>query len=555
MLYMKKYFLSVIIFFIIFWIKNISFAYDLNSNDKILVNNVTIKVEQIIEKKWEYVRETFVSSIKKLAIKYKNQPRLETILLQIVNNLDNNTYQEFSEEKNNEFSCNSEKVSINKNNYWEVEKVIFSEDWKEKIVYTKKWKLESCNCPWGEKFIWDYYYFYYKDDILIESKSSKNHFELWFLDWKYKYIISHENENSHLEFKDKNYSIKWIINSYSANSFIFSWEKDKILFIDWTFSDEYDQIFNSKELDNWDNVLVIWKGKKATWMWEEFEWDYYIVNNWIETKIWNKWHIENLVTCGNEYWYIYWNSNNEFTFNFWWKNYWIDKKTNVFNFYWFKKNTCIPIYVQILDDWKWEFWVNQLYLWDELIAKSDWNIANPKINWSDLYYEIYEANWYKLYKNSNKIEDRWWLNKYWFLENGELVYATVYNWDTIIKKWNNEEIMPWIQWVDYLYISGDWKDYAFKLRWNSQEWYYTQLYYNWKIVKNKNKFVSAMFIKNNLISTYTNSDDTKSYLYNNNSLITEFSWNPYIIPDEQKEFNKFDFTLSIDWVTNIFKCE
>jgi len=74
---------------------NISFAYDLTAKDKVLVDNLTTKVEKIIEKKWEKVRDSLINSIKKLAIKYKKQPRLETILLEVVNNLDNNIENEF----------------------------------------------------------------------------------------------------------------------------------------------------------------------------------------------------------------------------------------------------------------------------------------------------------------------------------------------------------------------------------------------------------------------------------------------------------------------------
>ncbi len=459
--------------------------------------------------------------------------------------------------ENNDLSCNSEKISIDKNNYWEVEDIIFSDDWREKIVYTKKWKWESCNCEWGEKFIWVYYYFYYKDDVLIESRSSWNNFSLWFADWKYKYIISYHNKIYSLDFKNKHYSIKWII-YYSFNNFLFSWKKERILFLDWTFSKEYDQIFNYGKLDNWDNILIIWKGKKATWMWENFDWDYYIVNNWIdeEIKIWNWWYIDKLVTCDNNYWYIYSNNNNEFTFNFWWKKYWENKKTRGVNFYWFKDNTCIPMYVQILDNWKWDFWINKLFLWDKLIAENNWNIRNPKINWSDYFYEIYEKddtywNWYKLYKNDKKIENRWWLQQYWFLKNGELLYSTVYNWYAIIKKWASEESIPWIGWVDNLYISGDWENYAFKVRWNS-----TKLYYNWKIIENENDLIDAVFVKNTLFSTYSNFGWSKNYFYKNNSLINEFSWNPNIvIPNEKKEFNTYTFTLNVDWVTNLINCK
>jgi len=98
---MKKYFLSVIVLIISFLLINKSFAYDLTAKDKILVDNLTSKVEKIIEKKWEKVRDSLINSIKKLAIKYKNQPRLETILLEVVNNLDNNIENEFDNILNN----------------------------------------------------------------------------------------------------------------------------------------------------------------------------------------------------------------------------------------------------------------------------------------------------------------------------------------------------------------------------------------------------------------------------------------------------------------------
>lgn len=109
---MKKIFLSITTLFLIFWLIANSFAYTLTAKDKNLVDNLTTKVEQIIEKKWEQIREPLIKQIKKLADKYKKQARLEMILLQVIENIDNNLEKEFDNILNDNQINNNENETI-----------------------------------------------------------------------------------------------------------------------------------------------------------------------------------------------------------------------------------------------------------------------------------------------------------------------------------------------------------------------------------------------------------------------------------------------------------
>jgi len=84
---MKKVLLSMFVCITIFWLTVSSSAYLLTEKNKILVDTLTIKAEQIIFKKWENFRSPLIESIEKLSDKYSKEPKLQAILLSIMNNL------------------------------------------------------------------------------------------------------------------------------------------------------------------------------------------------------------------------------------------------------------------------------------------------------------------------------------------------------------------------------------------------------------------------------------------------------------------------------------
>lgn len=136
---MKKIFLSFIVFITIIWFSTTSFAYDLSAKDKVLVHNLTTKIEKVIEKKWEHVRESLIKQIEKLADKYKKQSRLEAILLQVIENINNNLEKEFDNILNT-IDTKSELFSTSKIN--EITKKLES---LEKINYDKNYVLSQWN--------------------------------------------------------------------------------------------------------------------------------------------------------------------------------------------------------------------------------------------------------------------------------------------------------------------------------------------------------------------------------------------------------------------------
>ncbi len=65
------------------------YAYSLNENDHKLVNIVTIKIESLIDKKWEIYRNKYIKELRKLDNKYKDNERLSLIINEVINSLDN----------------------------------------------------------------------------------------------------------------------------------------------------------------------------------------------------------------------------------------------------------------------------------------------------------------------------------------------------------------------------------------------------------------------------------------------------------------------------------
>ena len=520
------------------------------------------KVEKIfkdIQTKPESVQDSFYTKIDKVTSLYSDKApigsKIHTVLWYLY--CKNTWFPLNNDEQEISCSITDLKLNIDIEKYWKIQKVTTSDDWRETLVTTAKWQMEKCsNCYEWQEFVWMHYLFYYKDGQLIESRVSKNYYQAWFINWNKKYVISYEWKKWSLHLGDSEYSIDGSIN-LSGKNFMFSWKKEKVLFNDGTFSKEYDAIFSHKSLDNGDKILLVWEWKRPQWMWENFIWKHFVVKNWMKTEIKDIQYFHELMTCKNTYWYVYTDNNSSAHFIFWGKTYWIDEPTAAFNIYGYKENTCVPLYLQIWGDGKWNFWTRRLFLWDSFIFEAKQSLWSPQLQWDNIYFTLFEWTngkgwWYKLYKNWKKIESRWWLKKYWFLKNEKLVYATTFNWNTIIKEWSLEKNLPWVKWTDDLYISNNKKSYAFGVRSNSSN----NVFSNWSLIESNRDFVNWVYIKDKFLSVHEGRNGKENALFFDNKEITNFSWNAHSLMNrDKKNLNSTVINLEIDWKHSIVECK
>ncbi len=445
-------------------------------------------------------------------------------------------------------SCTTS-TTLNKEEYWIMEQFTVSEDGTKKIYFSMKWKYVSCKCPWWETFEWDYYFFEEENWKVVNIEKYNTIRFIWFLRWNIPYIVYDDNGQEYLKVWDKTYSWDMIYQDYFQkwrNIIISKDWKHKVLFFDNTFSEEYDYIFWVKEWENWDKVILAFKGDVTLWWWWEentYNWDFLLIVNSNETRLDNVKNLNwQIYECGNKYWYLYSSLDTSpylEKLNFDWVNYW-EEWYEILNFYWFKNNTCEPIYVNIKDI---DSLISKLYLWTNLIYQSESNIWNPKINWEDIYFEVFNWDinwyytWYQLYKNGEVVEDKGRLQNYWFLKNWELIYSTYpkYEW-ILIKLITWKTTINWFDFSDYLFISNKKEHYAFNLR--SLIDYQQKIFLDWEILSAKWNFMSWKFFKENFLSAF--SLDEKNYIYINDSEILEFIGNPNVVFDE-------DYAIERNW--------
>ncbi len=83
---MKKNILLTLIILSIFIFT--THAYNLNNKDQLFINNITLKIEKIISKKWEKYRNLFINKLTKYSIKYRDtKPRYSEIFIWVAENI------------------------------------------------------------------------------------------------------------------------------------------------------------------------------------------------------------------------------------------------------------------------------------------------------------------------------------------------------------------------------------------------------------------------------------------------------------------------------------
>ena len=143
---MKKIFLAFIMIIWFFWLSMSSFAYTLNQTDINISETLTQRVEKVITQRWERFRQPFIKAIENLANKNKSKPRIHAIYSQVALNLDTSFISDFENVLGwvkNDFSSNIKKVFTDIKYYWDVNEIKFSDDWRDILVYTSKWKWEQ----------------------------------------------------------------------------------------------------------------------------------------------------------------------------------------------------------------------------------------------------------------------------------------------------------------------------------------------------------------------------------------------------------------------------
>ncbi len=434
-----------------------------------------------------------------------------------------------------EISC-STSTALNSTEYWKMLYFDISEDGTKKVYFSGKSYWADDPRISIDNLRGEYYFFEEENWNLVKTEKYDYIYFVGILKDGTSYVV-------YLGDDDK-YSIKVWDDIYGGYKYIFKkentillvWEsKSKVLFPNSIFSEEYDAVFSAKELKNGDNIMLAWKWnmKVAYTMWEEdvLEGDFFVVKNWVETKIED---IKNfsysnrgvIVECLDKFGYFYIDNSDSNYFSFDGVKYW-EKWYEILNFYWFKEDTCEPLYVNISD---FDDEINKLYMGKNLIYSSVWeNIWDPKLDWDDVYFEVFKwfDNWYKLYKNGEVIEDRWWLQNYGILSGWGLVYSTAYNWEAVIKTLNWEKIISWVNFVDWIYISENKEHYALNLR--STTPYFTKLLLDWSVLETGLNFADGIFFKNNFLSVFYDSETDKNTLYLNRDKQFVFTGNPHSV--------------------------
>ena len=411
---MKKY--IIILFIIFYWIFNISNIHSLDNCEIIdkEINNypdIKNKIDNLYTKFSSQNNQVdSYEKIGKILDKYnkilinKNISKKTQISLWYMQ-CQNNTKLQLSYTA----TCSLIDFDIDEEKYGKFEDYNFSDDLSKKIIHTTKWQYEYWNYPGWEKFIWNKYALYYVDEKL-EKVYDYDYANTGFLDnWNAYFIIKNANSFS-LTINNKEYI--WYDNIYKKNSsFILSKnKKSKILFSDWSISNEYDTVLWTVNLENWTNVSLIGKWTitdNGLMDSNTFEWKYYLVVDWKETiqnnisaTIINGF---NMHTCSNKYWYSYtWDDWSRY-FIFDWTTYWTSMIQHINN-YGYTQPNCEPIFVSISENG-----MNSLYPWFDLISQSNKNISRVKAHGKDIYYLKYKyPSWYQLFKNNELIEWRWW---------------------------------------------------------------------------------------------------------------------------------------------------
>lgn len=252
---MKKIFLIILII-----ITNISIlnAYELNTKDKIYVNKLTYKIEQILKDKSYIYQKQFLLKLKKI-INNKNPDNKNVLIItQVKNNIEANILK-----KQNEILV-ANKIE---NNDYKIDMKIIRSYWLELFNSTRKsiWlheysydeKLNNTANEWSEiskniwnishkRDLWDSYYDYNKINAWFNNRWVKceNIYRVTFSEniWWWKYKCNDNDCNQ--ELKD---AIKWVFNMYL-------WEKNK------QYRAHYESIVNS-----YFNKIWVWISIKNNW--------------------------------------------------------------------------------------------------------------------------------------------------------------------------------------------------------------------------------------------------------------------------------------------------
>lgn len=446
--------------------------------DDRIVTKVLEKLTVLEQKKWEAFVEKVVAKLAVIQTKKSDNPRIQYILGAIVSEY-TSVVPTTTTSPSSDFGCSVAYSLPDAENIWYTD---INSKGNVLIGYGDRvpcngCERPTCECQDGQHFVQNRLVYKKGETIVWEKKNLDTPRNVSFFNDMPSYTYS-TNAKAYLVWWAQERGPYDYIQDMQYNT-----GTNAIFFVAGingkTFVTTTDGSYTSDTFDAINSLTISADGSHSMFVWfigevgdemgEESVGDSYIVTNdetygpypW-ENGRWYQWF------CNNIPYYVVGDTQGKEVLYF---GDWTSKPADVINFYTFDAACTTPYYVAIPDfsnPWAAK---NYLYAKDTVLKESSTNIHDVQLapNGKDVYYAIYEGA-YKLYKNGEKIDTRWRMQKLFIGTTNTIIYATALldkgiviskNGNDVFVSENNGDTWPH---VDYLFVSPNEKRYAALVR-------------------------------------------------------------------------------------------